>query len=403
MIDIADGAALGPIYVDKGGFPKPSCYHNAYTDGFATIFSTTDPAYRATRAKAVAPLFSSAAIHRDREHLYQCVERFVQNLRKYKEVSKSRPVDLQRYTRALGLDVLASYLFRHRPSKIQMQIEEGAMIPWLDFIVDAGQFFYFPARFFRFCVAAYSRFRPQGRSEANASKLVREYTMDLASDAESKDNTFQRKLLKQGVSREEIAAECKSMMVAGTHSFGSVLAMTLWHLAKEPTVHDKLRAEISEGRAHGVDVQQLPYLQNVVKEGHRVAPANATRLPRVVPSTGWHFDGYFFPPGTTVGVAAPQLFFNPNVFHDPEKFRPDRWLDPSAEMSRDLVPFSLGIRQCIARNLATAELSMAVEKVVESGVLQSAQPVKDNIEVWEWFNVAVKGNRIELFWPEALN
>lgn len=237
MIDIADGAALGPIYVDKGGFPKPSCYHNAYTDGFATIFSTTDPAYRATRAKAVAPLFSSAAIHRDREHLYQCVERFVQNLRKYKEVSKSRPVDLQRYTRALGLDVLASYLFRHRPSKIQMQIEEGAMIPWLDFIVDAGQFFYFPARFFRFCVAAYSRFRPQGRSEANASKLVREYTMDLASDAESKDNTFQRKLLKQGVSREEIAAECKSMMVAGTHSFGSVLAMTLWHLAKEPTVY----------------------------------------------------------------------------------------------------------------------------------------------------------------------
>lgn len=236
MIDISDGAALGPIYVDKGGFPKVSNYHSAYVDGFATIFSTTDLAYRAAKAKVVAPLFSNAAIHRDRECLYQSVERFIQDVQKSIQISKGRPVDLQKHTRALGLDVLTSYLFRHRPSRIQEQIKAGSMIPWLDVIVDLGQFFYFPSWLSRFCVPAWSRSRPQAHREANASQLVHEYTTSVARDSETKSNTFQGRLLKQGIAKEEIAAECKSMMVAGTHSFGSVLAMTLWNLARHPTV-----------------------------------------------------------------------------------------------------------------------------------------------------------------------
>ncbi|KAL8763242.1 MAG: hypothetical protein Q9184_000882 [Pyrenodesmia sp. 2 TL-2023] len=399
MIDISDGAALGPIYVDKGGFRKLSNYHNAYVDGFATIFSTTDLAYRATKAKAIAPLFSSAAVHRDRECLYQSVERFIQDLHESIQRSKGRPVDLQKHTRALGLDVLSSYLFRHRLSRTQEQIKAGSMIPWLDVIVDLGQFFYLPPWLSRLCVPAWSRSRPQAHREANASQLVQEYTTSAARDPETKSNTFQSRLLKQGIAKEEIAAECKSMMVAGTHSFGGVLAMTLWNLARHPTVYDRLRAEILGSGGSKMDAQRLPYLQCVIKEGLRLAPANATRLPRAVPGSGWHFDGHYFPPGTVVGVAAHQLFFNPQVFAQPTVFLPERWLDASLEMQRDLVPFSLGIRQCLAKNLATAELFAAVEKVVEFDLLKGAKPVKETIEIWEWFNAAVKGNTIDLIWP----
>lgn len=234
MVDISDGAALGPIYVERGGFPKPSSYHNAYTDGFATIFSTTDSAYRATRAKVVAPLFSTAAIRRDSRTLYESVERFLQALQKSKEMAKGRPVDLQMHTRALGLDVLASYLFRHRPSSSQEQIDQGSMIPWLNVIVDVGQFFYLPSQLFRFCVTLYIRFRPRRYTEAISTKFVHEYTMSLPRDDGNKDGTFQGRLLEQGISRENVAAECKSMMFAGIHSSGSVLAMTLWYLAKDP-------------------------------------------------------------------------------------------------------------------------------------------------------------------------
>lgn len=159
-----------------------------------------------------------------------------------------------------------------------------------------------------------------------------------------------------------------------------------------------MREEILANRGKEIDIQQLPYIQGVINEGFRIAPANATRLPRVVPSSGWHFGGHYFPPGTIVGIASPQLFSNPDIFHEPTAFRPERWTTASAEMQRDLVPFSLGIRQCIAKNLATAELYMAVEKVVESDILRGAKAVQDKLELWEWFNVAMKGNKIELAW-----
>ncbi|KAL9048680.1 MAG: hypothetical protein Q9206_005907 [Seirophora lacunosa] len=377
MIDISDGAALESIYVAKGGFSKPSWYHNAYTDGFATIFSSTNLAHRATKAKVVAPLFSNLAIHRDQETLYQSIDRFVQAMKRSKEISNGLPVDLQGPTRALGLDVLSTYLFRHRSPSIQKQIDEGSMIPWLDFIVDIGQFFFLPPALYRYCVFLYLRFRPQRSLTINATKLVHEYTMSLPAGGENKTGTFQGRLLAQGISKEEVAAECKSM------------------------IYDRLRAEILDNQSGGIEIQRLPWLQGVVNEGFRLAPGNATRFPRVVPSVGWQYEGYYFPTGTVVGIANPELFSNPDVYNDPTAFRPERWFDASAEMQRDLIPFSVGLRKCMAKNLATAELFMAVEKVVESDVLKGAKPAKDPVDFWEWFNVAAKGNKIELVWPSG--
>jgi hypothetical protein len=60
-VDISDADAIQPIYVSKGGFPKADCYANFDIDGHKTIFSTTDHEYRAVRAKAVMPLFSTKA------------------------------------------------------------------------------------------------------------------------------------------------------------------------------------------------------------------------------------------------------------------------------------------------------------------------------------------------------
>ena len=235
LIDIADGAALGPIYADKGGFQKPSVYHNAYVDGLATVFSTTDPAYRATRAKAVASLFSNAAIRKDKDLIYQSIERFTHRLHCEKEKANGAPINLQEHARALGLDVLSSYLFRHWTPDTEKRIWDGLMIPWLNIIVDVGQFFYLPSWLFRFCVGQHLTFRPERDRESQAVRMVHEYTKNLVEENQKLELTFQGKLLEHGLSREQAAAECKSMMVAGTHSFGTVLAQILWLLIKNST------------------------------------------------------------------------------------------------------------------------------------------------------------------------
>lgn len=151
------------------------------------------------------------------------------------------------------------------------------------------------------------------------------------------------------------------------------------------------------------DFQTLPYLRAVIRETLRISMANPTRLPRVVPPAGWSFGGYHFPAGTNIGCALHTLHFNPAVFPKPFAFRPERWLDETGaavtpEMNRDHVPFGLGTRTCIARNLAMAELYAGVSKVVLGRVLEGARTEVDKIEIDEWFNSKVKGEEIVLTW-----
>ena len=55
---------------------------------------------------------------------------------------------------------------------------------------------------------------------------------------------------------------------------------------------------------------------------------------------------------------------DPHAFHDPEAFRPERWLADSPsdyqELEKKFVPFSRGSRMCIGSNLAYAEFYLTI-------------------------------------------
>lgn len=171
------------------------------------------------------------------------------------------------------------------------------------------------------------------------------------------------------------------------------------------------------------DPASLPYFRACLKETLRLSMANPTRLPRVVPAGGWTFTpshdfslgenadstrsqkSYFLPAGTLVSVQIHTLHHNSAVYADPFEFKPERWLDSRPEqlekMSRDHIPFSLGSRQCIARNLAMVEFNTACTTILESEVLDGAKNVGEQIEILEWFNSKVRGERIEIEYGDA--
>lgn len=147
-------------------------------------------------------------------------------------------------------------------------------------------------------------------------------------------------------------------------------------------------------------IQELPYLTGVVKEGLRLSMANPTRLPHVVPEGGWDFKGTFFPAGSVVGCSAYELHFNSTAYPNPLAFLPERWLEDNvtAEANKHFYAFGVGSRSCIARNLATIELFMATERLAEADALRGARACQDRVEIYEWFNSSVKGERIDLIW-----
>lgn len=72
------------------------------------------------------------------------------------------------------------------------------------------------------------------------------------------------------------------------------------------------------------------------------------RLPRTSPDIDLVYKQYVIPKDTPVGMAAYSLHTDPEVYPEPFKFIPERWLgniDP--RMNRNWVPFSRGSRNCL--------------------------------------------------------
>ncbi|MFH4978670.1 hypothetical protein AB6A40_005379 [Gnathostoma spinigerum] len=70
-------------------------------------------------------------------------------------------------------------------------------------------------------------------------------------------------------------------------------------------------------------------------------------------------DGYHIPANTTVMMNLYSTMMDPNVFEDPSKFSPDRYLDSNGDLDKRLIgwyPYGIGDRKCLGDNIARCEL-----------------------------------------------
>jgi cytochrome P450 len=110
---------------------------------------------------------------------------------------------------------------------------------------------------------------------------------------------------------------------------------------RNPTVHQKLKAEILEASQLGElstphircsEAMKLKYLDACCKEGMRLHPSVGLTLPRVVPPGGRMISGQFLAGGTRVGINAAVIYRDQEVFgSDADEFNPDRWLRDGAD------------------------------------------------------------------------
>lgn len=146
QIDISDADAINSIYVSKGGFPKAPCYANFATEGYQTIFSTTDAEYRTPRAKAVVPMFSTKNIRNNKVALYGCVGRMVSKMQE--EARTTKPVNILKLSRSFADDFVSIHLFQENYNGTS-EVENRLSVSSFDDALRAvGRVFYLPHRVF---------------------------------------------------------------------------------------------------------------------------------------------------------------------------------------------------------------------------------------------------------------
>jgi len=230
---IADGAALQPIYNERGGFKKADCYANFDIEGHETIFSTRDAEHRAKRSKAVVPMFSMKKITEKQDVIEACVQRFMRRVRQ--EAKDGERVNVLNLCRSLALDAVSSYLFGRPYGGIEEKSDRLSASTFVDVLVAVGRFFFLPNWLFLALELTCERLYPNKDADESGSK-VDAFAQQLVEDAGEDDNTYQGRLKKAGISDHEIEVQCKDLIFAGTDSTGTNLSTICWWLAKRPEV-----------------------------------------------------------------------------------------------------------------------------------------------------------------------
>lgn len=161
----------------------------------------------------------------------------------------------------------------------------------------------------------------------------------------------------QRMSDRQVRDEVLTLFVAGHETTASSLAWAFMLLAKHPGVYAALRAEV-DAIGHVPTFEDLPRLGlalRVFKESLRLYPP--VFMFGRVSCEAVRIGHYLLPKGTVVLVAPYALHHRKEVWPDPERFDPDRFL-PEREQKRHksaFLPFSAGPRTCIGNYFALME------------------------------------------------
>ncbi|KAN0116772.1 cytochrome P450 [Hyaloscypha variabilis] len=169
----------------------------------------------------------------------------------------------------------------------------------------------------------------------------------------------------------EIASHFNVIMMAGAVTTATFLAGVTYYLAHLPSCTSLLQSELRSRFSSLEEItskalMNCEYLNAVVEEGLRIyPPAGAGHLSRIVPRGGVEIDGVWIPEGTRVSVHQWSVLRDPDNFHDPSSFIPERWLkdSPYSDRLETSLPFSYGPRGCLGRNLAYLEMRMVLAKM----------------------------------------
>jgi cytochrome P450 len=174
----------------------------------------------------------------------------------------------------------------------------------------------------------------------------------------------------QALSDEQLLAHVNILLVAGHETTTSLGAWLLYLLAAEPSSGTRIDAEL-DAVLGDTDVpltpeafRKLPVLAAAMREAGRLYPP-VMLLPRGVVAPV-EFGGYTISPGTPVFLVVAAGHRLPDVFADPERFDPDRFLPPREEDKRHayaLVTFGGGPRICLGINFAQVEVTALVAHV----------------------------------------
>lgn len=160
--------------------------------------------------------------------------------------------------------------------------------------------------------------------------------------------------------------------MGGTDTISTSLEWIMTELLRHPTVMEELQREVRGimQQKHNItddDLGKMHYLKAVIKEAFRVHPP----IPLIVPRLSRNdvqMKGYDISAGTVVIINAWAIGRDPESWDEPEKFKPQRFLNSSIDykgLDFELIPFGAGRRGCPGITFAIVTIELVLANIVQ--------------------------------------
>jgi cytochrome P450 family 135 len=149
----------------------------------------------------------------------------------------------------------------------------------------------------------------------------------------------------------EIRDELMTLLVAGHETTATALAWAVEQLARHPDALERL--------GDGSDEE---YLDAVVTETLRLRPVIVVVVRLLTEPL--ELGGRVLPAGVRVAPCIYLMHRRPDIYPDPEAFRPERFLD-SPPGTYTWLPFGGGIRRCLGAQFAQMEMKVVLQALLE--------------------------------------
>jgi cytochrome P450 len=157
------------------------------------------------------------------------------------------------------------------------------------------------------------------------------------------------------MSREELRDELLTALVAGHETTASQLGWAIDRIAREPTVQQRLHAELDDDDA--------AYLNATIHEILRRRAVIPNAEPRLVKKS-IEIGGIAYQPGVVLFASAYLVHHDPDVYPDPYAFRPERFLHRQPG-TYTWIPFGGGRRRCLGASFALLEMKLVLQALLE--------------------------------------
>jgi len=163
---------------------------------------------------------------------------------------------------------------------------------------------------------------------------------------------------------DELIDELLVLLWAGHDTVTSLLTWIMLELLRHPDQWQRARDEqlavLGSNTINMVDLKRFPFLDAVLREAERLHPPAPGGFRGVVEP--FEYGGYGIPAGWNVMYSIVWTHHMPDIWHEPARFDPDRFLPPRNEGKQPftLIGFGGGPRICVGYAFAKMQMQIVV-------------------------------------------